>query len=453
MFQYAFGTALAQRYKTSLLLDTSTYPDSSGRTYDLQHFMIKASTISHAIPITKTEDAFTFNPSFLEAGDNNCFDGYWQSEKYFAAIEPVIRRHLAFRYQIRPPDLAKEISNSESVAVSIRRGDYLRSDVMKIHGLMPLSWYRAACSLIQQKVQNPKFYIFTDEPGWNGLSQFDGVVVPGDKYVHLRLMTLCRHAIITNSSYSWWGSWLSQYTGLRIAPDKWFAIKDIDAKDIIPDRWYKLAVPDEKILVAVPACDKNRESQKAQQETWLGNLPNVDVRFFFGAGDQPTTKPNEVYLDVPGDYDHLCHKVYALIDWAYKQGYTYLFKCDTDTYAVPDRLLYSDYVCYDYVGRELNAEHRSGDVPFASGGAGYWLSRAAMKAILSHSLEEFTIFEGGLQPEDTAVSRLLAQHKIFLHWDTRYQSSISDAYPTKDNDIISTHYVTPEKMHEFYTSI
>ena len=456
MFQYALGTALAQRNHVPLQLDITSYPDGFGRIYSLDSFAIHAIIMRIAQHTTIVEKSFPFDPSILNVRTDSCLDGYWQSEKYFAEIAPLIHEHFSFRQPPKQTELAKKIQNEESVSVSVRRTDYAHNkDVQKIHGLVSLPWYRMAYDQIRQSVQNPRFYIFTDEPDWVGLADLEGTLVDGNDIEQLQLLSFCRHSILANSSFSWWGSWLSTRGGIHIAPDRWFVSKDIDTRDVIPERWIKICKDPAvyRVLVAIPAYDKSREEQQALRETWAKERPGMDVRFFFGSDDVLASEPDEIVLASPNDYPDNSFKIYELIKWAFDHGYDFVFKCDTDTFIVPDRLLLSDYDAHDYVGFEIGNEPRSGGVGFASGGAGYWLSRAAMRAILSHSMMDFSAFEGKIQPEDTSVCRVLAQHGIYIHADTRYSWNYSLGYPARENDFITTHFVDPQKMRELYASL
>ena len=98
------------------------------------------------------------------------------------------------------------------------------------------------------RVRNPHFFVFSDEPAWVKSNLRVDVPMtclehngPEKGYEDLRLMSLCRHHIIANSSFSWWGAWLSDYSGkIVIAPQKWFKRDDIDTSDLLPESWLRL---------------------------------------------------------------------------------------------------------------------------------------------------------------------------------------------------------------------
>jgi hypothetical protein len=99
---------------------------------------------------------------------------------------------------------------------------------------------------IRRTARDPKFFIFSDDPGWvrENLVAPDSAVVdangPGAADEELRLMSSCRHHIIASSSLSWWGAWLGESaTQIVIAPDPWFATAR-PTPDLLPERWLRI---------------------------------------------------------------------------------------------------------------------------------------------------------------------------------------------------------------------
>lgn len=177
-------------------------------------------------------------------------DGYFQSEKYFRSIRNNLLSEFSFP-EIAAGDtaLAKIQSDHHSVAIHVRRGDYLKADLKNYHGILPLSYYKKAIQEINNKVRDPFYYIFSDDTEWCRLNfqflQDRWLIIdksnPGEAWKDLFLMTQCRHHIIANSSYSWWGAWLSvRENGCNIAPQNWFnpALVKFNIQDIIPASWY-----------------------------------------------------------------------------------------------------------------------------------------------------------------------------------------------------------------------
>jgi hypothetical protein len=109
-----------------------------------------------------------------------------------------------------------------------------------------LDYYAAAVELIYTRHLDPKFFVFSDDTNWckeNFPSTFH-IVEGTDKHEDLRLMASCKHAVVANSSFSWWGAWLGDNQAGRtvIAPRRWFAVeKDkADDTDIVPERWLRI---------------------------------------------------------------------------------------------------------------------------------------------------------------------------------------------------------------------
>jgi hypothetical protein len=152
-------------------------------------------------------------PVFLE--------GYWQDERYFADIDAVLRQDLTFRTQHTAAnlELAAEMRSTESVAVHVRQLHGVPAGVDKPSttiASLPAEYYRAAIMAIRKRVPRAKIYIFSDSPSHAALPIGEGdavrVVNEGDEaqYEDLWLMSQCRHFVLANSTFSWWGAWLGR---------------------------------------------------------------------------------------------------------------------------------------------------------------------------------------------------------------------------------------------------
>jgi len=287
MFQYALGRHLAEINSSLLKLDLSGFEAYKLHRYSLHCFKIwehiatteeidtfkrkdnthiarLASKIGKRLGVLSSatsdfyqdtivikEKRFSFDPTVLEAKGNIYLEGYWQSGKYFSAIRDVLLREFAFIYEqdARSKELAEQIQKTESVSLHIRRADYVKEPLTKqIHGLCSLDYYRKAVNQIVQKIPDCHFYIFSDDHLWVRENfKFDYPVTIIDhnnaskNYEDLRLMSLCRHNIIANSSFSWWGAWLNTNPRkIVLAPAQWFKSPEFNTKDLIPDGWIKL---------------------------------------------------------------------------------------------------------------------------------------------------------------------------------------------------------------------
>lgn len=170
--------------------------------------------------------------------------GYYQSEKYFADVHELIRKQFAFKEELIT-DKAKEylecIESGNSISVHIRRGDYVKEKFAPIYGgICTMEYYRSAMNYMRQNVDNPKFFFFTNDPEWvkANMMEDDCILVEGNDenagYIDMMLMSKCKHNIIANSSFSWWGAWLNSYSDkIVVAPSKW--LNNTEEEDIFAD--------------------------------------------------------------------------------------------------------------------------------------------------------------------------------------------------------------------------
>lgn len=182
------------------------------------------------------------------------YKGYWQSEKYFQNINSDIRRLFTFRHdRINEENRqwSKHISADPlAVSLHIRRGDYINnSDAYVVHGgICTLDYYKAAMLQMEKKLGcTPHYYLFSDDVQWTkehldmpGLQIID-INRKTDSWQDMFLMSQCRHNIIANSSFSWWGAWLNSNPEKQIiAPGRWF--NTLPHPDIIPDNWITISL-------------------------------------------------------------------------------------------------------------------------------------------------------------------------------------------------------------------
>lgn len=176
--------------------------------------------------------------------------GYWQSERYFAAQTNTIRADFTFRQPLagRNLELAQEIETINAVSLHIRRGDFVSNPkTMAIHGVCPLAYYESAVRYIAERVDAPHFFVFSDDMDWVRANlnmdhpcRYVNHNRGSESYNDMRLMSLCRHYIIANSSFSWWGAWLNPNPEkIVVAPKKWFT-KESNLEDLFPQGWVIL---------------------------------------------------------------------------------------------------------------------------------------------------------------------------------------------------------------------
>lgn len=191
-------------------------------------------------------ESYAFDEKVLTL-DGFYLEGYWQSEKYFADIREKIWKTYQFPdfTTEKQRDYARQIQDSLSVSVHIRRGDYLNYSYLQ--NICTEDYYRWAMNTFREKYPgSAQFFIFTNDVPWakEHFREADCHFVTGnsgaDSFRDMQLMSLCRHNIIANSSFSWWGAWLNRNPEKTvIAPEKWINSETEEQIDVIPDTWIK----------------------------------------------------------------------------------------------------------------------------------------------------------------------------------------------------------------------
>lgn len=276
MFQYALGRSISLRHNIDFKLDISPFETYTLHRYGLSNFQIvekiasskdvvgiignkkirgfleftkKISNKNNFISPYIKEENLNFNPEIFSISHDVYLDGFWQSEKYFKDIESTIRQDFRLKKPLSQESklIETNILKGESVSIHIRRGDYVTdSKTNKIHGTCNPDYYLSSVEDIASHVDNPQFFVFSDDPDWvskNFKIPYPFHIISGNgpekNYEDLMLMSLCKHHIIANSTFSWWGAWLSSNKNKRIyCPRRWFN-SELSSHDIIPDNWIK----------------------------------------------------------------------------------------------------------------------------------------------------------------------------------------------------------------------
>lgn len=188
-----------------------------------------------------------YQPEILNL-KNAYLSGYWQCEKYFSDIRDKIAEDFSFPEKLSEEGeaLRKEIINTESVAVHIRRGDYLEEGNYRVYGnICTLEYYKKAMDYIRRKCSHPRFFMFSDDVEWvkENLYEPDMVLAGSSQnradHEDMYLMSICKHNIIANSSFSWWGAWLNRNRDkVVISPERWF--NNHETADAICGGWIKI---------------------------------------------------------------------------------------------------------------------------------------------------------------------------------------------------------------------
>lgn len=284
LFQYSFGKSLALRFDAALFGDLSWFLHSghgAERPYLLDSYKIDLQeadeetlsgfslgrtlmrlrppwpgVIRRAVPpgllSYYAEARFHYDPRTKRLRPPICVDGYWQSFRYFNHIRPELLQRIApvNRFSAELARIAEQArSNPHAIAIQIRRGDYVTDPaVNSYHGLCDLEYFRRGVTYLQKTARADAAYVFTDDPFGvtSYLSQLpiDCKVVtsfPNSPAHHLFLLSQFRNFVISNSSFGWWGAWLSERTGkVVVCPARWFSSGPSRTNDLVPADWIRM---------------------------------------------------------------------------------------------------------------------------------------------------------------------------------------------------------------------
>lgn len=195
------------------------------------------------------QEDWCYYPAFHSLPCNTWLYGNFQSEKFFLPASELIRQHFTFRRSISNQflEVAEAMSSAPSVSIHFRLGDYLQNQSKLV--IQPVTYYEQAIRYISERVPaDTTYYVFSDDIEHvrqsfsssvpiryvDGFNQFND-------YEAMRLMSMCNHNIIANSTFSWWAAWLnSNPSKIVIAPSQWFAPGYHDNSDMYPESWHKI---------------------------------------------------------------------------------------------------------------------------------------------------------------------------------------------------------------------
>ncbi len=275
MFQYAIGRALSIKNNAEFKLDIYSFKEPPYWPYIINRFniVINPATKQEIKSFQKyhwkkgkfwfwynrlianrrkyaDERQFNFEPWILTLKDPVYLEGYWQSEKYFRDIEDIIRKDFTLRNPLseQSKDFERQIGEVEAVSLHVRRDEMVSNKrINDWHGVCSVEYYNQAIQEIAKGVKDPHFFLFSDDPTWtkeNIKVPFQSIYMPYNTEhpeEDLYLMSKCKHHIIANSTFSWWGAWLNTNKNkVVIAPKKWFNTPKMNTQDIIPETWIKI---------------------------------------------------------------------------------------------------------------------------------------------------------------------------------------------------------------------
>jgi hypothetical protein len=284
MFQYAVGRELQRRSGGELALDLTLLLDRFPRSnmvvrdYNLDIFRIQPrltllSQLARHLPVPLLymygssalaraldraglqryiSESRSSPEEVLGARGNVYLDGHWQSPKYFAGSEAVLRREFEVKQPLSPAgeQVAAQMASTDSICVNVRRTDYVTIPTsIKMHGFVGKEYYDRGIEQIAPRLKNPHIFVTSDDVQWCRESlRFEypttvlGQECKGYKFgEELALMVRCKHFLIPNSSFAWWAAWMNPSEDrIVVCPKSWFRDPKFDSPDRIPPGWIRV---------------------------------------------------------------------------------------------------------------------------------------------------------------------------------------------------------------------
>jgi len=272
MFEWAFGRALNEKYGLNIIFDDSEETLKLGcfnlisnlktvnkplfykvlrKIIPFRNLRNKLTALKFSrLPVIIEKNFCGFEQNLLEIKPPSYIMGFFQTEKYFKNIREDLLKDFSLSIELNEKNkkILEKIKNTNSVSIHFRRGDYTKKRVADKYGSCSVEYYKKAVEYVANNTQTPiSLFIFSDDIDWvKNNVKFDYETIYVDintgkqGYFDLELMKNCKHNIIANSSFSWWGAWLNENKNKIVVAPKWW-MKDIDTTkeniDIIPETW------------------------------------------------------------------------------------------------------------------------------------------------------------------------------------------------------------------------
>lgn len=280
MFQYAAGLSLARRHNTELLLDINYLTDKSKRYFrhvnrdyalgmfnisgriaenrEISRFTVPRSGNKYIYYLKRlifanhnvfTESVIDPGLSFDDLPDNSYLEGYWQDPVYFSSVVDNLKQEFTFKKDLPEEcqSINKAITESESVGIIFRRGDYVSHPLLDV---VRMDYYYRAIEIIARRAESPRYFVFSDDIAWCknsflptgiNITFVDQELTGPLAAYYLKLISECHHYIIPNSTFGWWGAWLGKCRHkIVIAPKIWFNGQQVERNSILPKEWIAL---------------------------------------------------------------------------------------------------------------------------------------------------------------------------------------------------------------------
>ncbi len=296
MFQFAFFRHMQSLGYNNIVFDTSSPSMRHHNGFELKRIFPNIARLDNYMPGIIARPLFLLGDVskkvFKRDCSTDCGDiahpvvpkgklwlrGFWQEYAYIDSIRNQLLSDFSFVpiNDSHNAGYAKQIESTESVSIHIRRGDYLKPHQRITFGdICTVDYYKEAASLILSKTENPVFFVFSDDINWvkQHLELPQAVYVEGNSgknsFRDMQLMSLCKHNIIANSSFSWWGAWLNTNPDKIVtAPAKWFNNHaEITANTLIPPTWARIGAirPNVSLMIDYPVKIEDIQTILAQK--------------------------------------------------------------------------------------------------------------------------------------------------------------------------------------------
>lgn len=334
MFQYAFYLSLQQAYPNNkYYFDiTNCFRFNRHNGYELNRVFgiitddnlsdelaekIKRQEPSEVNMVREKRDG-CYQPVFNSEQPLTIYRGFWQTEKYFAHIAPLIRSTFRFdetKLSDASVSFLNRIRQQNAVSIHFRRGDYFRNyeNNYLYGGICSIDYYRQAIQRMELLAEGKVlwYYLFSDDPAWvkENVSIPNCTVVDcnrgNDSWQDMCLMAACKHHIVANSSFSWWGAWLNNDENkVVIAPSPWLNL--IDFPDLVPDKWIKIQMQEPvgrlnllntTFVIPVRIDSREREENLDVLLNYLNTIADTSV-IILEADDVRRYTPKYTYANV-----------------------------------------------------------------------------------------------------------------------------------------------------------
>jgi len=292
IFQYAFFRYLIKKGHRRIYLDGTAEFISKHGGFELKRLFPAIATDKRVLSYWKARPLYLlaelfrliFRLDFRTAEEQPArrklwWKAHWQEYRYPEYVREELLKSLEFIpiEDEKNKTVQQQITSTNSVSIHVRRGDYLKPNFrLAVGDICTIDYYREAIDFIRQKIENPVFFVFSDDPDWvkENLPLQGAVYVDWNKgkdsFRDMQLMSACKHQIIANSSFSWWGAWLNQSAEkLVVCPVKWFHNSPNEMVDrLLPPDWHRIGSCNPNVSLLIDDDIAEHELRQVMQQEY-----------------------------------------------------------------------------------------------------------------------------------------------------------------------------------------